>query len=104
MRRGSAILAELISEVVRQGGDALEVEYDDGHEEITAFKGNTGVGIARFPSGSPEAMALHTQLREVARRKSRVRVGSAVYELRGRQYESFGEAAFFIQLRRVVPS
>lgn len=96
------VLAELVSEVVRVGGDALEVEYDDGYEEVMAFKGHTGIGIARLPTSDPEAKALHEQLREVVRRKRRMQVGGSEYELRGRQYDSFGEAAFRIEVRRAT--
>jgi hypothetical protein len=103
MSEERAVLVDLVTEAVRLGADGLEVEYDDGHEEVTAFKGNTGVGIARFPSGSVKAIRLRTQLEEVTRRKRRVRIGDLDYELRGRQYDSFGEAAFFIKLRRLFP-
>jgi len=104
MRKQGGILIELLSEVVRLGADGLEVEYEDGHEEVMAFKGNTGVGIASISSGSPQAVALSAQLREITRRKRRLRLGGSQYELQGRRYESFGEAAFAVKLRRLDSS
>jgi hypothetical protein len=51
-------LADLLTRVIELGGDALEVEYKDGHEEITARKVNLGFGIGDIKSDSPECIAL----------------------------------------------
>jgi hypothetical protein len=60
-----------------------------------------GYGIARFRSSSPEAVALREELHCIAMRKSCIAVGELQYELTVKVYESFGEDAFRVQLRRV---
>ncbi len=50
---------------------------------------------------SPEAATLREKLHRIAKRKQRMAVGGARYELRGSVYGSFGEDAFRVQLRRV---
>lgn len=100
-RRHESIIARLVAEAIRLGADFLEVEYKDGYEEVVAGQGSVGYGIARFRSSSPEAVALREELRHIARRKWRIVVDGSQYELRGKVYESFGEDAFRVQLRRV---
>lgn len=96
-----SILERFATEAVRLGADLLDVEYKDGYEEVFAVKGGVGQGIARFRSSSPEAVTLRGELHRLAKRKRRMAVGGAQYELRGSVYESFGEDAFRVQLRRV---
>lgn len=95
------LVEELVSEAIRLGAQALEVEYKDGYEEVWAVKGGIGHGIAKLGSSSPQAVALRDELYDIAERKRRVTVGGCEYELRGRVYESFGEDAFRLELRRV---
>jgi len=94
-------LEQLVAEAIRLGADALDVEYKDRHEEVAAMRGQFGVGIARFPSSSPEAEDLRHELYGIAKKRRRVRVGEVEYELRVRVRDSFGEDAFSVQLRRL---
>lgn len=92
---------QLASAAIRLGADALAIEYKDGEESVVAMKGGIGHEIARLPSRSREAALLRDELHAIARRKRRLIVGDGEYELRGRVYESFGEDAFRVDLRRV---
>lgn len=100
-RRHESIIERLAAEAIRLGADFLEVEYKDGYEEVVAGQGGVGYGIARFRSSSSEAVTLREELHHIAKRKWRIAVGEFQYELRGKVYESFGEDAFRVQLRRV---
>ena len=80
----------------------LEVEYKDGYERAFAAKAGMGFGIASFRSSSPEAGALRDELHRLAKRKRRIVVVDGLrYELRAGIYDSFGEEAFRVDLRRV---
>lgn len=100
-RRHESVVERLATEAIRLGADFLDVEYKDGYEEVFAAQGGVGHGIARFRSSSPAAVTLREELHRIAKRKRRFAVGGSQYELRGNVYESFGEDAFRVQLRRV---
>jgi hypothetical protein len=96
-----SIVERLATQAIGLGADLLEVEYKDGHEQVLAAKAGVGNGIASFQSSSPEAAVLREELYGIAKKKRRIAVGGSQYELRGRIYESFGEDAFRVELRRV---
>ncbi len=100
-RRNESVVERLAAEAIRLGADVLDVEYKDGYEGVFAAQGGVGHGIARFRSSSPEAVTLREELHRIAKRKRRIAVDGSQYELRGNVYESFGEDAFRVQLRRV---
>ena len=100
-RRHKSIVDSLASEGIRLGADALEVEYKDGYEEVWAASGEVGHGIARLRSASPAAAHLRRELYGIIKKRRRLIVGDSEYELRARVYDSFGEDAFRVQLRRV---
>ena len=100
-RQAESIVERLATETIRVGADRLEVEYKDGYEEVVVARGGVGFGIARFASSSPEALALRDELRRLVKRRLRIEIGGVQYELRGSVYESFGEDAFRVSLRRV---
>jgi len=88
-------------QAIRLGADHLEVEYKDGCEEVCAMKLGIGWGIAGIPSSSPEAKSLRSELYALAKKKQRVKIDEQMYELRARIFDSFGEDAFRVELRRV---
>ncbi len=96
-----SVVRGLASEAIRLGADGLDVEYKDGYEQVFAVKGGNGYGIARLRSSSPEAALLRDELRRITQRKLRLTVGHCQYQLQGYVYESFGEDAFRLELRRV---
>ena len=69
------IVQRLAAEAIRLGADFLDVEYNDGYEEVVAAKGGLGHAIARFRSSSREAVALREELHRIVRRKWRIAVG-----------------------------
>lgn len=95
-----SILEELAAEAVRLGADFLEVEYKDGREWVVAVVGEIGYGIASLDSSSQEADELRTDLYAIRKKGRRVTVDGSQHELRARVYDSFGEDAFRVQLRR----
>ena len=94
-------LEQLAAEAVRLGADELDVEHKDGCEEVFAMKSNFGMGIASLRSSSPEATSLCKELYALAKKKQRVTIDDRTYELRARIYDSFGEDAFRVVLRRL---
>jgi hypothetical protein len=100
--RLESILERLAVQAIGLGADELEVEYKDGYEWAFATKAGMGFGIASFRSSSPEAGALREELHRLAKRKRRIVVVDGLkYELRGHSYDSFGEQAYRVDLRRV---
>jgi hypothetical protein len=96
----ASVLEKLVAEVLRAGANALEVEYDDGYDEVCLMRGPFGWGIGRFRSSSPEAITLREELYRVARKKRRMNVDGRQCEVSCRVRDSFGEAAFRIEIRR----
>lgn len=95
------IIERFAAKSIRRGASLLDIEYKEGYEDIVATQGGVGYGIARFRSSSPEAITLREELHRSAKRKHRITGDGSQYELRGSVYESFGEDAFRVQLRRV---
>jgi hypothetical protein len=96
-----SIVERLASEAIRLGAKTLEIEYNDGHDEVFAATGEVGYGITRLRSTSPEATSLRGELHDIARQSRRVAMGDGTYELRCRVFESFGEDAFRVEIRLV---
>jgi hypothetical protein len=96
-----AILDELIAEAVRLDASALEVEYDEGFEEVVVFRGVTGWGMRQLRSSSPEAVALREQLYRLRRKRHRVTIGGCTFDLKVTVRDSFGEDAFRVEFRRI---
>ena len=94
----NGILEGLVAEAIRCWADMIEVEYDEGYEEVYVRKDNIGLGT-RF-KGS-EGDLLRKELYGLAKKKRRMVVDNVEYELRVRVYDSFGEDAFQVQWRRV---
>jgi hypothetical protein len=95
------VLEHLAAEAIRLGFDTLEVEYKDGFEEVCGLKGGVGFGIARFKSGTSEARVLREELYGTTKSPRRLTLGSDEFSLRGSVWDSFGEDAFRVTLRRV---
>lgn len=95
------ILEQLAAEAVRRGFDTLEIEYKDGFEEVFGLKDGVGFGIARFKSAGPEGGTLRDELYRTTKKPRRITLGNSEFLLRGRVWDSFGEDAFRVTLRRV---
>jgi len=94
-----SILEFFAAEAIRLGADELEVEYDDGEDRIYALKSGSGFTIASIPWST----ALRKELSAITRRKRVIEVDGAKVELRATSYDSFGELAYRVELRRVSP-
>jgi hypothetical protein len=99
-RKAESIVDDVVTQAIRLGAGAIEVEYKDRYEWVFATQGSFGYGIARFRSLSPEAVALRKELYRLARRRRRIVVDEYKYELRCDVFDSFGEDAFRVELRR----
>ena len=95
-----SILEKFAAKAIRLGAEQLEVEYKDGYEELSAIAGDFGFGIGRLRSTSQEAAMLRQELYQCTRRKRQIVVDGDKYELHGRTYDSFGEQAYSVRLRR----
>jgi hypothetical protein len=92
---------QLVTEAVGLGADTIQVEYRDGYEEIYVLKGGVGFEIARWPSAGRPAVALRNELHDLRKKRVTVIIRGAAYEIRTRAYDSFGEQAFEVRLRRI---
>jgi len=95
------IVEEVVAKALRTGADSIEVEYKHPHEWVFAIGGGIGFGIASFDGSSAEAKALRKELYALKKKKKRIAIDGAEYELRVQVYDSFGEDAFRILPRRV---
>ena len=100
-----SIIEEIASQTIRAGGDAVEVEYKDGYQEVFPVKGQFGTSIGfRLDSSSQEAKSLREGLYKIAKKRQRLTVRGCEYELRCRIYDSFGEHAFRLEWMPVKPA
>jgi hypothetical protein len=100
-----SIIEEIASQTIRAGGDAVEVEYKDGYEEVFPVAGRFGTSVGfRLDSSSQEAKSLREELYKIAKKRRRLTVSGREYELRCRIYDSFGEHAFRLEWKPVKPA
>ena len=92
------MLTELLEKVLQAGGDELEIEYKAGKEWFTAFNGPVGFGIGSLDS--EHAKWVFKEMAELKKRKQ-VRIGSRTYVLRFREFGSFGETVYRIQMKEI---
>src|SRR2546427_6950935 len=93
-------LEKLVAEAIQAGANELDIEYKDGYDEVCVMRGPVGFGIARFQSSSAEGLALRKELFGVASKRRRVIIDGQPWDLRCRVRNSFGEAAFRVEIRR----
>jgi len=97
----NSVLLELAAKAIESGADAMEVAYKDGYEEVFAFKGQLGYGIVSSEASGTKAVRLRRELYESRRKKRRISLLGADYELKVSVFESFGENAFRVNIRRI---
>ena len=66
-----------------------------------ALPGSERISATSFDRSSAEAKALREELYALKKKKKRIAIDGAEYELRVQVYDSFGEDAFRILPRRV---
>jgi hypothetical protein len=92
------MLSEFLQKAISLNADRLEIEYKDGEEWITAFRGDMGVGIGSVDSRQRDK--LFEEL-EQFRKSKRVTLLGKMYRLRFSEYESFGETVYEIRWKSV---
>ena len=100
----ATILERLVDEALRLRGDALDVDYKAGYEEVCVMRGAVGCGIARYRSSSTDAIALRDELYQLARKRRRVVIEGDPYFLVATKRDSFGETAFRVEIRPARPA
>jgi len=92
------MLTELFQKVLQAGGNELGIEHRDRKEWFTAFKGPIGFGIGSLDS--QDAEVLFKEMHEVKKGKQ-VTIGGRTYALIFREFESFGETVYRIQMNEI---
>ncbi len=88
------MMSDLLQRAMALNADRLEIEYKDGAEWITAFRGNMGLGIGSVDSTKRDK--LFEDLKQLKKSKQ-VTVLGVVYRLSFSEYESFGETVYEIR-------
>jgi hypothetical protein len=57
-----------VAEAIRGGADMIEVEYDEGYEEVYIRRDNVALGKDRLNASSPEAAFLRKELYALGKR------------------------------------
>lgn len=95
------ILSVFVSTAIDLGANKLEIEYDGSREEVMAIKGSMGIGIGALETNSKEAVALRDELWKHRRKMKKIEIGGVNYTLKVKTYNSFGEMAFRVEIKKV---
>ena len=88
------MLSDFLQKAISLNADRLEIEYKDGEEWITAFRGDMGLGIGSVDSRQRDKLIEEL---EQFRKSKRVTLLGKEYRLKFSEYESFGETVYEIQ-------
>jgi hypothetical protein len=97
-------LVRVLEEAVEAGADSVELEWEDRDLVVYRFFGNTGLGTVPIPKGLQGAV-----IRELVKKaglarkpkgKMRLILLEQEYEVLAKEYDSFGESAFTIKLKK----
>jgi hypothetical protein len=91
------MLSDYLQKAMSLNADRLEIEYKDGKEWITAFRGNMGLGIGSVDS--TERDKLFEDLEQL-RKSKRITILGNEYRLSFSEYESFGETVYEMRWKR----
>ena len=91
------MLSDYLQKAMSVNADRLEIEYKDGQEWITAFRGNMGLGIGSVDSTGRDK--LFEDLRQLKKSK-RITILGKEYRLTFSEYESFGESVHEVRWKR----
>ncbi len=92
------MLMELLEKALAMGCNAIEIEYKDRKEWITAFRDCVGCGIECLDPD--EAKPIFKDMDTLKRRKEAT-IGGARYRLVFSQHENFGEWIYRIQMKEM---
>ena len=91
------MLSEFLQKAISLNADRLEIEYKDGNEWITAFRGDMGLESGSVDSTKRDK--LFNDLEQL-RKSKRVALLGNVYRLTFSEYESFGETVYEMRWKR----
>jgi hypothetical protein len=91
------MLSDYIQKAMSLNADRLKIEYKDGKEWITAFRGNMGLGIGSVDS--TERDTLFEDLKQL-RKSKRITISGNEYRLSFSEYESFGETVYEMRWKK----
>jgi hypothetical protein len=91
------VLSDYLQKAMSVNADRLEIEYKDGQEWITAFRGNMGLGIGSVDS--TERDKLFEDLKQLKKSK-RITILGKEYRLSFTEHESFGETVYEVKWKR----
>lgn len=98
---GEKVLAGIFRKALELNSTRIEIEYEDGCEEIFAYHNNFGVGIGSLKSNSEEAKMLRSFL--YGAKKATTIVDSAdEFHFSVKIHEDFGEDTFCICFKKVT--
>lgn len=89
------MLEDLLRKAVEIGADRIEIEYKDGAELVTAFRGPVGIGISTIDS--THRGLLFREMQDLKKRR-KATLGCNTYGLTFSKYESFGERVHVIEI------
>ena len=91
------MLEVFLRKAVEIRADRVEIEYKDGVELVTAFRGIIGIGLSSVDSSRRDV--LFREMEDLKNRKKAILLGSNMYRLTFSKYESFGEWVYVIEIR-----
>ena len=89
------MLEDILRKAVEIGADRVEIEYKDGAELVSAFRGPVGIGISSIDS--THRGLLFRELQDLKKRK-KATLGCSTYSLTSAKHESFGEWVHVIEI------
>jgi len=91
------MLTEFLEKALGLNADRLEIEYKDGQELVTAFRGDLGIGI-----GAVDATKSDELFEDLGRlrKAKRVTLSGEAYRLSFSESESFGETVYGMRWKR----
>lgn len=98
MSTPKTLLEDLCERALSFGAQAIEVEYKDGREWVSARKGETMFSTASFATSSREAKELRENLEAARKKPVRRAIGGQVWILKVSVHDSFGEDAFLVRI------
>jgi hypothetical protein len=90
------LVKDCLELAVRMGAERIEIEYRDGREHITAFRGAVGVGVGSVESSQSDRVL--EELKALRKVRQLVTMGKT-HRLTFATYESFGETVHVIGIR-----
>ena len=94
------MLIALLERSMQAGASEMEVEYQDGWEEVYAVGAGIGVGIARLHANSAEARTLREELYAIPKKGQIIQICGCEYMVRVRVHQSCGEDMFRVTLKK----